>query len=255
MKFVAHRGESQAAPENTLEAFTLAWARGARCIEGDFHLSKDGVIVCMHDDNAKRTCGVDRPLAEMTLAEIKALDAGSWKSPAWRFTRVPTLEEVLRTMPDYGEIFIELKSVGPILDKLQEVFDRTGKRAAQLTFIAFDAATIAAVKKRFPAHQAYWLTCNGLEKPGDDPAFTYDPDQLVAKLRELGVDGVDTWVNAARRAPSKAHIDALHKAGLVCNVWTIDDPAVAAELIAYGVDSVTTNRAYALRNELASGEY
>ena len=250
MKFVAHRGESQAAPENTLESFTLAWARGARCIEGDFHLSKDGVIVCMHDDNAKRTCGVDRPLAEMTLAEIKALDAGSWKSPAWSFTHVPTLEEVLRTMPDYGEIFIELKSVGPILDKLQEVFDAAGRRPEQLTFIAFDAPTIAAVKKRFPAHQAYWLTGSGPKNPGDNPADLCDPDQLVAKLRELGVDGVDIG-----RAPTKAHVDALHQAGMVCNVWTVDDPAVAAQLIECGVDSITTNRAYALRNELASGKY
>ena len=78
VKLVAHRGESEAAPENTLEAFTLAWARGARCIEGDFHLTRDGEVVCMHDDNAKRTCGVDRPLAELTLAEIRSFDAGKW---------------------------------------------------------------------------------------------------------------------------------------------------------------------------------
>lgn len=100
VQFVAHRGESEAAPENTLESFTLAWARGARVIEGDFHLTLDGKVVCMHDSNAGRTCGVKRELAGLTLAEIKALDAGAWKGAQWRFTRVPTLAEVLRTMPD-----------------------------------------------------------------------------------------------------------------------------------------------------------
>ncbi len=86
MKFVAHRGESQAAPENSLESFTLAWSRGVRCVEGDFHLTKDEVIICMHDTNAKRTCRVDRELEDMTLAEIKALDCGNWKSQDWKYT-------------------------------------------------------------------------------------------------------------------------------------------------------------------------
>lgn len=160
VQFVAHRGESEAAPENTLESFTLAWARGARLIEGDFHLTLDGEVVCMHDSNAGRTCGVKRELAELTLAEIKALDAGAWKGPQWRFTRVPTLAEVLGTMPDYGEIYIEFKSVGPIVDRLREIFAASGRRPEQLTFIAFDETTIATVKRLFPAHRAYWLTCN-----------------------------------------------------------------------------------------------
>ncbi len=147
VQLVAHRGESEAAPENTLESFTLAWARGARLIEGDFHLTLDGEVVCMHDSNAGRTCGVKRELAELTLAEIKALDAGAWKGPQWRFTRVPTLAEVLGTMPDYGEIYIELKSVGPIVDRLREIFAASGRRPEQLTFIAFDETTIATVKR------------------------------------------------------------------------------------------------------------
>lgn len=241
IKFVAHRGESQTAPENTLESFALAWQRGAKCIEGDFHLSRDGVIVCMHDDNANRTCGVDKPLAEMTLAEIKTLDAGLHKGEEWRFTRVPTLAEVLETIPADGEIFIELKSVGLILDKLEEVFAASKCRPEQLTFIAFDEETISTVKKRFPEHKAYWLTCNSKE---DVPEFT--PAEFVEKIRSLGVDGVDVldkWV-------SREQVDAFHAAGLSFNVWTVDDPVRAAELIAYGVNSITSNRIYALQQEL-----
>ena len=255
MKFVAHRGESLAAPENSLESFTLAWLRGIRCVEGDFHLTKDEVIICMHDANAKRTCGVDRPLADMTLAEIKELDCGFLKSPDWKFTRVPTLEEILRGMPDDGEIFIELKSAARILDKMEELFARAEKRPDQLTFISFNAEVISAAKKRFPDHQAYWLYSNGLEVPGDHPAYTLDPDELVAKLRELGVDGIDAGLHLHRRPASKTYIDALHRAGLSCNVWVVDDPAEAAHLAELGVDSITTNRAYALKQELATGKF
>ena len=255
MKFVGHRGESLAAPENSLESFTLAWMRGVKCVEGDFHLTKDEVIVCMHDANAKRTCGVDRPLAEMTLAEVKELDCGVLKSPEWKFTRVPTLEEILRGMPDDGEIFIELKSAGRILDKMEELFARAGRRAEQLTFISFDADIISKAKKRFPTHQTYWLYSNGLEFPGDHPPYTLSPDELVDKLRELGVDGIDAGLHLHRRPASKTYIDTLHRAGLSCNVWVVDNPAAAAHLIELGVDSITTNRPYALKQELASGAY
>ena len=122
MEFIAHRGESLAAPENTMEAFNLAWSRGATGIEGDFHLTSDGHIVCMHDDNARRTGGVDRRLSEMTLAEIRRLDVGTFHGGAWRHTRVPTLEEVLASIPPYGKIFIELKCADGIVDKLREIF-------------------------------------------------------------------------------------------------------------------------------------
>lgn len=250
MKFVAHRGESQAAPENTLESFALAWARGVKCVEGDFHMTKDEVIVCMHDTNSKRTCGIDRELEDMTLAEVKTLDCGKWKSQEWEFTKVPTLEEILQIMPDHGEIFIELKSAGRILDKMAKVIAKSGCRAEQITFIAFDMDVISATKKRFPEHQAYWLYSNGLNIPGDNPPYGMSSEELIAKLRELGVDGVDLEVRLKRRVASKEYIDALHQAGFSCNVWVVDDSQDAASLIELGVDSITTNRAYALQQEL-----
>ncbi len=247
IKLVAHRGESQAAPENTIESFTLAWARGVRCIEGDFHLTKDGEVVCMHDNNAKRSCGVDRPLAEMTLAEIKQLDAGTHKGDVWKYTKVPTLGEVLATIPEYGEIFIELKSVGPILDKLKAIFATSGCRPEQLTFIAFDEETISTVKKMFPAHKAYWLVSNWKgDWKGDRSQMRFTPAELAAKVKELGVDGVDIHPQNV----VEAHVQAIHDIGGIFNVWTVDNVEEAKRLIAMGIDSLTTNRAYALGQEL-----
>ena len=79
---VAHRGASFDAPENTLAAFRLAWQQGADAIEGDFYLSKDNQIVCIHDADTKRTAVVSRQVAESTLAELRELDVGrsSWPS-------------------------------------------------------------------------------------------------------------------------------------------------------------------------------
>jgi len=247
VKIVAHRGESIIAPENTVEAFTLAWARGAACIEGDFHLSKDGEVICMHDDNCRRTCGVDKPISELTLAEIRTFDAGLWKGDVWRYTRVPTLREVLETMPEYGEIFIELKSVGPIVDALKAIFASGPWRPDQLTFIAFDEATISAVKQLFPAHKAYWLTCNWVGDWQNHGGPKLSPAELVAKLRELGVDGVDI---CATEFLDKSYGDALHAANLGFHVWTVDCTVEARRMVEIGVDSITTNRAKFIATEL-----
>ena len=81
---VAHRGASHAAPENTSAAFELAWQQNADAIEADFRLSRDGQIVCIHDATTQRTAGVDRIVAQSTLAELKALDVGAWKDPQFK---------------------------------------------------------------------------------------------------------------------------------------------------------------------------
>src|SRR5689334_354029 len=106
---VAHRGASHEAPENTLAAFRLAWEQGADAIEGDFYLTRDREIVCIHDDNTKRTSGEDLSVAASTLAQLRRLDVGRWKDPKWKGERIPTLTEVLATIPAGKRIFIEIK--------------------------------------------------------------------------------------------------------------------------------------------------
>ena len=84
---VAHRGESYDAPENTLPAFKLAWEQGADAIEGDFILTKDGHIVCIHERTTKRFCDQDLVVAKSTLKQLKALDVGSWKNEKYEGIR------------------------------------------------------------------------------------------------------------------------------------------------------------------------
>lgn len=91
----AHRGDRKNYPENTMAAFRAAADFGVDMIETDLHMTADGELVIMHDRSALRTAGVDRNLDEMTLAEVKALDAGALFGPQFAGERVPTVREFL----------------------------------------------------------------------------------------------------------------------------------------------------------------
>jgi glycerophosphoryl diester phosphodiesterase len=108
---IAHRGASHDAPENTLASFKLAWEQKADGIEGDFYLTKDGKIVCIHDKTTKRTSGqkVELDVAASTLAELRKVDVGAWKDPKYAGEKMPTLEEVLAIVPAGKVFFIEIK--------------------------------------------------------------------------------------------------------------------------------------------------
>ena len=88
---VAHRGGAGLAPENTLAAFRMALEVGADAIELDVRLTRDGRVAVIHDRTVDRTTGGRGPVGSYTLAELKALDAGSWFGPQYLGERVPTL--------------------------------------------------------------------------------------------------------------------------------------------------------------------
>ena len=241
-KIVAHRGESQAAPENTVESFAVALARGVTAIEGDFQTTSDGVVVCAHDTaDLRRTARCGRAISTMTLAEVKRLDVGLWRGSEWRYSRIPTLDEVLDLLPRRGELYLELKSRGSILEAIAKSIVDHRLMPEQVTFIAFDEITVTAAKSLFPNHRAYWLT--DLTSCG----HRLNPEELVDKLTMLGADGADIDADCLL---SGEYIEALHRHNLECHVWTVDDSYRAAELFEWGVDSVTSNRASALINEL-----
>ncbi|MEX0742204.1 MAG: glycerophosphodiester phosphodiesterase family protein, partial [Phycisphaeraceae bacterium] len=102
-------GASHDAPENTLPAFELAWEQGADAIEGDFHLTSDGKIVCIHDFDTQRVSGSERIVKSSTLEELRALDAGAWLDPKWKDIRMPTFAEVAATVPAGKMFYIEVK--------------------------------------------------------------------------------------------------------------------------------------------------
>jgi glycerophosphoryl diester phosphodiesterase len=116
----AHRGASLHAPENTLEAFTLAMQHGADGVELDAKLSADGEVVVIHDSTVDRTTNGRGRVAALPLAELRALDAGSSFSEKFRGARIPTLDEVFETIGRIGIINVELTNYTTPRDRLVE---------------------------------------------------------------------------------------------------------------------------------------
>ncbi len=105
----AHRGANETHPENTLAAFKEAVRLGAHMVEFDVQITKDKYLVIMHDKLVDRTTDGKGLINELTLAEIKELDAGSWKSQKFKGEKVPTLKEALAVFPKNIWLNIHLK--------------------------------------------------------------------------------------------------------------------------------------------------
>ena len=109
---IAHRGDVESAPENTLEAFRSAVERGADGVELDVRLTKDGTAVAMHDRRVNRTTSGRGPVGTYTFDQLKTLDAGSWFDLRFKKAKVPSLEEIFQELPPDFLVNVELKVRG-----------------------------------------------------------------------------------------------------------------------------------------------
>ena len=236
---IGHRGASWDAPENTVVALKLAWEQQADGAEFDVYLTQDGKIVACHDKDTKRTAGVSKLIAETSLAELRKLDVGTWKNIKFAGERIPTLEEMLATMPAGKKVYIEVKCGPEIVPELDRVLQATRLKSAQTPVICFNADVIAAVKKLRPDLPAYWL----VSLKEDTTA-----DSLITKAQEIRADGLDLSANARL---DQAFATKIRSAGLRLDVWTVNDPAVARRMAQIGVQGITTDRPAWLREQLA----
>lgn len=245
VEFVAHRGESYDAPENTLAAFRLAWERDVSTIELDVHLTKDGQLIVCHDPNTKKTTGLDKGIKDSTLAELRTLDAGKWRGKQFAGEKLPTLAEALATIPERGRCFIELKTGSEAVPELVKVVAASGKRAEQLAIISFNAESLAEAKRKLPQHPAYWIVSVKKDKATGVLAPTVE--ELIARAKAINADGLDLSV-----PPTPDYVEPIKAAGLKLFVWTINDVAIARKFVELGVDGITTDRAAWLKEQLQS---
>ena len=154
---IAHRGESFDAPENTLASINLAWERKVKAVEVDIQLTKDQEIVVLHDKNTLRISGERKIVAKSSFKELKMLDAGSHKDIKWMNERIPSLNEVLKTVPPDGKLIIELKSDKRILRKFKEELSQSGLKNSQIEIIAFNKDLLASAKEDMPYYKMLLL--------------------------------------------------------------------------------------------------
>ena len=109
VRIAAHRGNSKYYPENTLIAFRSALSMPVDQLEIDLHMCKDGHIVMMHDHTVDRTTNGTGRVRDLTLAQLKELDAGSWKGEQFAGTQIPTFIEFLEMLKDYPEMTVNVE--------------------------------------------------------------------------------------------------------------------------------------------------
>ena len=232
---VAHRGASKDAPENTIPAFELAWQQGADAIEGDFHLTKDGYIVCVHDRDTETTSGKSWPVIEKTLDEILTLEVGGHHSAQYKDTRIPTIDTVLSTVPANKKIYIEVKCGKEIIPSLIEEIRKSGLENEQIVVIAFDKEVIREIKIQAPQFKACWLSDFKVNNSGE---LTPSTESVLKTLRDIRADGF----SSTRKLVNAPYIKTILENGFEYHVWTVDDLKIAKRFKDWGALSITTNR-------------
>ncbi|WP_240643797.1 glycerophosphodiester phosphodiesterase [Antribacter gilvus] len=241
---VAHRGNSSLAPQNTVAALDAAWRAGAGAIEIDVQLSADGVVVVIHDDTVDSTTDGSGAVADLTLAELRALDAGSWFSSHHAGERIPTLSEVLAFVAAHPgtDLLLELKDAWTVPEAalVTTAVDEAGL-ADRVVVQSFWPDTVAALRDAAP-HLP-----RGLLVSEEHP-------EAVALAGDLGVVCCNPSV-AMATDPDADLVARLHAQGLRVMVWTADEPEEWAALLGTdggtGVDAIITDRPDRLAGWLA----
>lgn len=247
VEIVAHRGASYDAPENTVVSQELAWKQGADAAEFDVRATKDGLLAIMHDTTTKRTAGREAKFAELTVAELRQLDAGSWKHAKFAGEKVPTFEEMLQHIAPGKRVVIHSYLAIEHGPALVATIKRSRVTPQQAAIIHFDYEPLAAVKKALPGFECLLL----VNTPSSDPKKKNDKvhglDQLIARCTAARLNGLSFNQNYPLEPNGVKKIKA---AGLKIHVWTVDLPQIAQRWIELGTDSITTNRPGWLREQL-----
>ena len=216
----AHRGAMATHPENTLPAFQAAIDAGAHMIEFDVQLTKDNELVVIHDLSVDRTTDGSGRVAGLNFAEIRQLDAGSWKSPEFKGERVPTLDEVLEIMPVNIWLNIHLKGEDEagalVAEKVRE------HNRLHQAFLACGAAAAAKAREVVPGI----MICNmdRREANMDYVTETIEMDAAFIQLR-------------GKIYPAFAdYAELLKDNGVRINYFGTDDADEIKILFDYGVD-------------------
>jgi len=238
MKLIAHRGSSEYFPENTIAAFDHALELGFNFLELDIHLTLDNVLIVMHDSEVDRTSDGSGPINQMSLQQIKNLDAGSWfEGPVVlnEIQRVPTLEEILQRYSNQAHIHIEIKSGEDILPSI-------------LHKMLLDTN---------------WISEGVISNPSNVPGvsiLSFDQDQLIrtkAVMPEVShgllvVEATDRDIEFCSlngfeglfphvRTVSKNFIDMATDRGLYVGVWGVENKQDLEKVYSMGVHGVTVN--------------
>lgn len=265
LQVVAHRGASEDAPEHTLAAYRKAIEDGADALECDVRLTADGHLVCVHDRRVNRTSNGRGAVSALELADLAALDFGSWKTrEAWRGrdeepdwehrpedreeTSVLTLERLLELVADAGrrvELAIETKHptrwAGQVEERLLALLKRFGLDApasaaeSPVRVMSFSARSLHRVRAVAPTLPTVYL-------------MQFVSPRLRDGRLPVGVGIAGPSIRIVRSHP--AYVERLKRAGHQVHVWTVNEPEDVDLCVGLGVDAIITNRPRAVLRRL-----
>jgi len=248
---IAHRGYSKFAPENTLPSFQLAKLAGSDLVELDYHHTRDGTPVVIHDSELDRTTdaialwgGSKIRVDSRTMDELRALDAGRWFKPAPVGTPLPTLVQALESIQDGGVALIERKSgdAATCVALLRER-DLVNRVVVQ----SFDWDYLMDFHRQEPRQ-----VLGALGPPG-----SYGGKALVDSEKALDKDWVDAIEKTGARVVvwnrqiTREAVTYAHQRGIKVWVYTIDEAPLANELLDLGADGLISNNVSVIWRTLA----
>jgi glycerophosphoryl diester phosphodiesterase len=227
IEITAHRGASSLAPENTLAAIRAAVKLGVDRIEIDAMLSADGAVVLFHDTDLRRIAGDPRRVSEMTLAELRRVDAGSWFSGEFAGERVPTLAEAIAEAGSRTRLNIELKSSGGdealLAERVAEAFGGSaGGLARGVIVSALSPRALVEMRRVAPGVPVGLIVAAS-----------------VGDLRRADVD----FLAVESRLATRDFLERADRAGMPLYVWGVGDDAAFTRLALTGVRGVITSDA------------
>lgn len=234
-RIIGHRGACAYAPENTLASIRKAAAQGARWVEFDVRLTREGDLVLMHDDNVKRTTNGRGRVLDLTLVELGALDAGAWFGGDFAGERVPTLVETIALLAELGlganiEIKTGKSEARATAEALARILAAHWRAAAPPLISSFEVPALEAMQAIAP----HWPRGLLLKEIGGD---------WRGLLDRLGA----ATLNVDHRPLDAGKVAIARQAGRPVLCYTVNDPARARQLFAWGVSAVFTDRPDALR--------
>ncbi|MEU7557297.1 glycerophosphodiester phosphodiesterase [Streptomyces eurythermus] len=265
IQVVAHRGASEDAPEHTLAAYRKAIEDGADALECDVRLTADGHLVCVHDRRVNRTSNGRGAVSALELADLAALDFGSWKTreawhgrdeePDWEHrpedreaTSVLTLERLLELVANAGrrvELAIETKHptrwAGQVEERLLTLLNRFGLAApasaaeSPVRIMSFSARSLHRVRAAAPTLPTVYL-------------MQFVSPRLRDGRLPAGVGIAGPSIRILRNHP--AYVERLRQAGHQVHVWTVNEPEDVDLCVELGVDAIITNRPRAVLHRL-----
>jgi len=224
---IAHRGNSSAAPENTLAAIREAIDLGTDCVEVDIRCTKDGVPVLCHDPTVGRVAGGMGNICDLTLDDLHSLDVGSWKGDEYKGEAIPTFEEALLEAREKTRIVAEVKV--DCAEQVSQIVRRLKIRDG-LTFAAFRLDLLHKIYRRMPDFDVAWVLI-AREWLG------YNSAQAIETASESEIRVIAPPFSVL----SQPSICCAHEMGIV--IWTYECDSVEQfeRALELGVDGIVTS--------------